>query len=296
MGTEKRERQKANRQLRLEELARQQQKQQMKRRGLRIGMLVAGVIALTFIVFLLNRGKSTKENQAAATTVPAVGDSTPPISVDTATTVVDPNATPAPTVPFTTVAAVPWTYGAGECPAADGSSKQTQQFDKAFNQCIDAAKTYSATIETNKGNLEVALESGDYPGTVNNFVALSRFHYYDNTVCHRIIKGFVVQCGRPGGQEAEGRPGYTINEEIPKRAYKIGDVVMAKTSAPNSTGGQIFIVTGDQGVALPPEYSIVGSITTGLDVASKMEAAANPAQDTAPLEEIKITKVTITES
>jgi cyclophilin family peptidyl-prolyl cis-trans isomerase len=288
VGTAKRERQKANRQAKLERIVSEEKKQKVKRTGLRFGIgIPLAIAAVVLIAWIFRDDKDKGETQSTAPV-------TTPTSADPGTTIApDPSATTvAPTVPTP----VAFAYGTGECPAADGSAPQKQEFTEAFKLCIDPAKTYTATFDTNKGKLTVALEAKAYPGTVNNFVSLARNKYYDKTVCHRIIAGFVVQCGRPGGPELEGRPGYTIAEEIPARAYKIGDLVMAKTASPNSTGGQIFIVTGDQGAALPPQYSIVGSITEGLDVAAAMEKAANPADDTAPLEKIEINSITITEA
>jgi peptidyl-prolyl cis-trans isomerase B (cyclophilin B) len=275
VGTEKRDRQRANRQLKLEELAKQQTKQKAQRRGLQIGLLIGGAIALVAAVYLLSNGDDDDEAQA-------------PVTLPVATLPTDlPADTPA--------AAAGFTYGTGTCAPTDGSATRTIDFTEAPALCIDPAKTYTATVETNKGTMTFALESDAYPGAVNNFVNLARFKYYDETMCHRIIENFVVQCGRPGGQEAEGKPGYTINEERPQRPYKLGDVVMAKTAAPNSTGGQFFIITGQNGVSLPQDYAIVGSISDGLDVADKMALAAAP-DGQPPTEDIIITKVTINEA
>ena len=81
--------------------------------------------------------------------------------------------------------------------------------------CIDPAKTYTATVETNKGTFTITLDPKAAPQTVNNFVALARYHYYDDTPCHRIITGFVVQCGDPTGK-GTGGPGYEIPDELPQ--------------------------------------------------------------------------------
>jgi peptidyl-prolyl cis-trans isomerase B (cyclophilin B) len=284
VGTEKRERQKANRQLKLEQIAKEQAKQQTKRRGLQIGMLIAGVVGLVAIFYFLVGKDDSKDEAQSSTTVTAPAGTTDPLATGAST----PDASdPA--------AASTFAFGTAECAPGDGSAERTIDFTAAPALCIDAAKTYTASVETNKGTMTVALEDDAYPGAVNNFVNLARFHYYDDTKCHRIIEDFVVQCGRPGDESAETKPGYTINEETPQRPYKIGDVVMAKTSAPNSTGGQFFIITGDNGVSLPQQYAIVGSIVEGLDVSEKMAAAAAP-DGQPPTEDIIITKVTITEA
>ena len=85
------------------------------------------------------------------------------------------------------------------CPAADGSSPRTITFAKAPPSCIDAAKTYTAEVTTNKGAYTIALDAAAAPLTVNNFVVLARYHYFDNTICHRAIPDFAVQCGDPTG-------------------------------------------------------------------------------------------------
>jgi cyclophilin family peptidyl-prolyl cis-trans isomerase len=185
------------------------------------------------------------------------------------------------------------------CPAADGSSPQARSFAAAPPTCIDPSKTYTADVETNKGSFTIALDQTKAPLAVNNFVVLARYHYFDNTPCHRIIKDFVVQCGDPTGK-GTGGPGYTFADELPKAGeYKVGSLAMAN-SGPNTNGSQFFIITGDQGASLTPNYTLFGQVSDGMDTTVKaMEAAANPdpsADGVPPTEPITITKVTITES
>jgi Cyclophilin type peptidyl-prolyl cis-trans isomerase/CLD len=85
------------------------------------------------------------------------------------------------------------------CPAADGSSPKQQQFDGPPPLCIDPAKTYTASLVTSKGTMAIALDPIGAPKTVNNFVFLARYHYFDGVVFHRIIPGFVLQGGDPTG-------------------------------------------------------------------------------------------------
>ena len=96
-----------------------------------------------------------------------------------------------------------------ECPAADGSAAQQREFTAAPPLCIDPAKTYTALVSTNHGDFTVELDSAAAPITVNNFVVLARYHYFDDTICHRIIPDFVVQCGDPTAT-GSGGPGYAI--------------------------------------------------------------------------------------
>jgi cyclophilin family peptidyl-prolyl cis-trans isomerase len=184
-------------------------------------------------------------------------------------------------------------YGTGDCAAADGSSPKTQVFSQAPKLCIDLTKTYTATIETTKGTYKVLLDTKGAPGTVNNFVTLARFHFFDSISCHRIVKGFMAQCGDPTGR-GSGGPGYSFPDELPpaSASYKPGTVAMAN-SGPNTNGSQFFTMFRS---GLPPAYSIFGQVTEGMDTTIKaLDAVGNPG-DGAPTEPVSITKVTITES
>jgi cyclophilin family peptidyl-prolyl cis-trans isomerase len=292
VGTEKRERQKANRQIRLEELQRQQVRQKRKRTAAIWGGIGAVALLIAFFIWFFNRDNSSSTVSTSDTTVAAPSTTEPPPNA--ATTVAG-----ATTVPGATAVPAPFAYGTGECPNPDGSSPKTQTFSAAPKQCIDPTKTYTATIETNKGSFTVRLDPTKAPGTVNNFVTLALYHYFDGTPCHRIIAGFVVQCGDPTGK-GTGGPGYTIADELPQAGeYKVGSLAMAN-SGPNTNGSQFFVITGDQGAQLPPNYSLFGQVTDGLDTTVKaLDAAANPdpsANGVPPKEPITVTKVTITES
>lgn len=187
-------------------------------------------------------------------------------------------------------------FGTTNCPPADGSAARTTTFPDSFKKCIKPTKKYTANIETDVGTIVVALAAKDSPVTTNNFVALARYHFYDSLTCHRVLKNFMDQCGDPAGN-GSGGPGYSIGEEPPKSGkYVVGDLAMAKTSQPHSTGSQIFLIVGDQGTALPPEYSLLGTMTSGLDVAKKIEADGADADPAPPTVTHKFLKVTITES
>ena len=94
-----------------------------------------------------------------------------------------------------------------ECPPADGSAPKTQRFDGPPPMCIDLSKRYRADMVTSKGTMVFALDAVSAPRTVNNFVFLARYHYFDGIAFHRIIPGFVLQGGDPEGTGAGG-PGY----------------------------------------------------------------------------------------
>ncbi|MBU6314897.1 MAG: peptidylprolyl isomerase [Acidobacteria bacterium] len=160
--------------------------------------------------------------------------------------------------------------------------------------CLLPGKTYTATIETNNGTVRVTLRNDIAPNTVNSFVNLARFHYFDGTTCHRAIRNFVVQCGDPTAS-GMGGPGYEFADELDKiEAYRIGSVAMAN-AGPNTNGSQFFIITGDDGASLPPNYTLFGQvIDDDLGVVATLDGLANPA-DGPPLQPIDIVKVTIDE-
>jgi cyclophilin family peptidyl-prolyl cis-trans isomerase len=182
---------------------------------------------------------------------------------------------------------------APECPAADGSSPKTQHFDGVPPMCIDPAKRYSALMQTSKGAITFALDPIAAPKTVNNFVFLARYHYYDGIIFHRIIPGFVVQGGDPGGT-GTGGPGYRFEDELPKPGrYEIGSLAMAN-AGPNTNGSQFFIISGPSGVQLPPQYALFGKAVSGLDTISALDAVGSSSGR--PSERVLIESVTITEA
>jgi cyclophilin family peptidyl-prolyl cis-trans isomerase len=180
-----------------------------------------------------------------------------------------------------------------ECPAADGSSPKQQKFDGPLPMCIDPAKRYTAEMVTNKGSMTIALDASAAPQTVNNFVVLSRYHYYDGIVFHRIIPGFMCQGGDPGGT-GTGGPGYRFADELPAPGrYEIGSLAMAN-AGPNTNGSQFFIISGQDGVRLPPQYSLFGKVVKGIETVEAIEAAGS--RSGKPSDRVIIESVTITEA
>jgi len=180
-----------------------------------------------------------------------------------------------------------------ECPAADGSSPKTQKFGGPPPMCIDPAKQYTATMVTNKGTMTISFDVGVAPKTVNNFVFLARYHYFDGVGFHRIIPGFVLQGGDPQGT-GMGGPGYKFADELPKPGrYEMGSLAMAN-SGPNTNGSQFFIISGPSGMALPPQYSLFGKVVNGLDVVSEIDKLGTPGAGK-PKEKVVMESVTITE-
>ncbi|HTT58452.1 MAG TPA: peptidylprolyl isomerase [Acidimicrobiales bacterium] len=180
-----------------------------------------------------------------------------------------------------------------QLPNADGSSPQRQKFDAAPELFIDPDTTYTATMVTSKGTMEILLDPHAAPQAVNSFVFLARWHYFDGIVFHRIIPGFVLQGGDPTGSGAGG-PGYRFNDELPKPGrYELGSLAMAN-AGPHTNGSQFFIISGPDGVRLPPLYSLFGKVVKGLDVVSLINDVGSPSGR--PREDVLIESVTITES
>jgi cyclophilin family peptidyl-prolyl cis-trans isomerase len=151
-------------------------------------------------------------------------------------------------------------------------------------------------MQTTKGLMVVSLDVKNATKTVNNFVVLARYHYFDGIAFHRIVPGFVIQGGDPL-QTGTGGPGYKFEDELPKAgSYKIGSLAMANSGA-NTNGSQFFIVTGDAGTSLQPNYSLFGQVTQGLEVVKAIEDVGIPGtQDGKPSEVVKINSVTIKET
>lgn len=184
------------------------------------------------------------------------------------------------------------------CPNPDGSSPRSTSFAKAPPVCIDPSKSYAADMLTSKGLVTIALDAKAAPMTVNNFVVLSRYHYFDTLPFHRIASGFVIQGGSPNAT-GSGGPGYKFADELPAAAtYKFGTLAMANSGA-NTNGSQFFIVLSDT-APLQPLYSLFGQVTAGTEVLKAIEAVGSPETPTdpdsgKPTELVTIQTVTIKE-
>lgn len=182
------------------------------------------------------------------------------------------------------------------CPAIDGSATRVASFDAPPGQCIDTKASYSAVIQTSEGSITISLDQRNAPKTVNNFVYLARYHFFDGLDFHRVIPGFVIQGGDPEGN-GQGGPGYEFADELPDRAgYPVGSVAMANSGA-NTNGSQFFIVSGDLGLALPGQYTAFAKVTKGLAVVAAIDKLGKqPAPDGTeypPTRAVTITGITI---
>jgi peptidyl-prolyl cis-trans isomerase B (cyclophilin B) len=151
-------------------------------------------------------------------------------------------------------------------------------------------------IETNQGKIIFNLLPDIAPETVRSFTKLAKSGFYDGTLFHRVIPGFMIQGGDPNSKEPNkskwgtGGPGYTINAEFSSRSHLRGIVSMARSTDPNSAGSQFFIVTADS-TFLDGEYTVFGEVNEGIDVADKIVNLQKDAND-CPLEEAKMLRVT----
>jgi cyclophilin family peptidyl-prolyl cis-trans isomerase len=296
MGTAKRERQKQGRQARIA----QAQAAAAKRKRLRNALLLGGLVVVLIAASLAlgAGGDDDGDVTATATTVdPLTGSSTTVDEFASSTTLGETPSTIAVTIPPPGEAIT----GETPCPEEDGSSPRTTSFEQAPSGCIDEGATYTATIATSMGDITVELDQAAAPETVNSFVSLARYHYYDGVAFHRIIPGFMIQGGDAvGPSPGVGGPGYTLPDELPPadgdplENYAPGVVAMAN-SGPNTSGSQFFIMaTGNQG--LSADYSVFGRVTEGQDVVDAIDQLGDAASNGTPTAEVTITSITITEA
>ncbi|MBI5127381.1 peptidylprolyl isomerase [Candidatus Roizmanbacteria bacterium] len=160
---------------------------------------------------------------------------------------------------------------------------------------INSKKQYTATLDTSKGKIILQLYGDKTPVTVSNFVSLAKKNFYNNTIFHRVINGFMIQGGDPVGN-GSGGPGYKFDDEPFTGEYARGTIAMAN-AGPNTNGSQFFIMHKDN--PLPKNYVIFGKVLTGIEVVDKIASApvkSNPQGETStPLEPVTVKSVTIGE-
>lgn len=184
------------------------------------------------------------------------------------------------------------------CPPVGGATERVDSFSAPMENCIDPSKTYTATFDTTEGEIVVDLDTANTPNTVNNFVSLARYRYYDTTTIFRTDPSIDIIQG--GGLSASDSVGYTIADEGSGYQYSEGDIVMARRSDPNSAGAQFFFVTGPNGAKLNGQgtYVTFGKVSKGLDVVKAIQALHEPTTDGLggkPNRTVTVNSVTITE-
>ncbi len=176
----------------------------------------------------------------------------------------------------------------------------TMQSKPTFNapppMTIDKNKSYGALLKTSKGDVTIELSAKETPITVNNFVFLAKKQFYDNTIFHRVIKGFMIQGGDPKG-DGTGGPGYRFSDEPFSGGYDRGVVAMAN-SGPNTNGSQFFIM--HQKSPLPKNYVIFGRVISGMDVVDKIAESevqrSSSGELSNPIAPVSVTSVEIKEN
>lgn len=154
----------------------------------------------------------------------------------------------------------------------------------------------TATVETSCGDFQIELDTTQAPKTASSFASLAEQGIYDQTPFHRIQRGFVIQGGDPLG-DGTGGPGYSVDEPPPDDlAYLRGTVAMAKSGAepPGRSGSQFFVVTAPADAGLPPDYALLGRVSSGFDVVERIEQLGDPGgADGPPTAPVVIEHVTI---
>jgi peptidyl-prolyl cis-trans isomerase B (cyclophilin B) len=162
----------------------------------------------------------------------------------------------------------------------------------APKQTVKKGEKLTAVVETSCGTFEIALDTTRAPKTANSFAYLADNGFYDNLTFHRIATGFVIQGGDPLG-DGTGGPGYSVDEKPPANlSYTKGVVAMAKSSAepPGRSGSQFFVVTGPD-AGLTPDYALLGEVSSGYDVVTRIGKLGTPAEK--PKQTVLIDKITI---
>jgi cyclophilin family peptidyl-prolyl cis-trans isomerase len=267
--------------------------QQMQRRRRQriffggVGTALVIIVVVVLVSVLATSSPAKKASKATSTTSRRASSST---TSTTASTLPTPVSVP--------LAIAPKKVG---CPALGGAETyRYTRFSSPPPMCINPAKTYIAKMVTDAGTITIRLLAKENPVTVNNFVFLASYHFYDGTAFHRVCTGFVDQGGDPTGT-GTGGPGYSFDGGAPKSAsvYTAGALAMANSSGPSSDGSQFFIVVGNGGKSLTPNYSYFGQVIGGMSVVNKINAdgssaSANP--NCPPKVVHKILSVTVTAS
>jgi len=177
-------------------------------------------------------------------------------------------------------------------PARDGGGHEPPRAP------LDPAKTYEVELSTSCGAFTIRLNQSTAPKAAASFAALARSGFFDDTIFHRIVPGFVIQGGDPTAS-GTGGPGYSTRDRVPANAaYVPGVVAMAKAgNEPSGTAGsQFFVVTGPD-AGLTPDYALLGKVTKGTDVVQTIGELGDPASGGAgtPLESVVIEGAKVSE-
>ena len=186
----------------------------------------------------------------------------------------------------------------GVCRDVEQPTPRDGGHQKKPTKLLARSKTYDVTLKTTCGSFTIRLDQKTSPNAAASFVALARNGFFDNTIFHRIVQGFVIQGGDPT-VTGSGGPGYSTRDRVPPNAsYDPGTVAMAKAgNEPAGTAGsQFFVVTGT-GSGLTPDYAVLGKVTRGMDAVQAIGKLGDPASGGTgtPLQSVVIKKVTVRE-
>jgi cyclophilin family peptidyl-prolyl cis-trans isomerase len=290
MGTEKRQRQKAGRDARRQAVEEERRRAQRRRSWIGFAALAGGVVVVAVVISVL--GGDDDDGDVATTTEP---DTTETFEPDEGTTE---TAEPDDDAATDEEAAAPL-----PCPPVGGADERVLEFPAPPPDCLTEGVDYSAVFDTTAGQVTVDLLQDEMPATVNNFVYLARYGYYDDTLLFRTDPSIdIIQGGAPSTDSAsDPGPGYTIPDEGSGFAYGPGDLVMARTAAPDSSGAQFFFGAGPNVALLDDQgtYLRFGETTEGLDVLEEILASHVGDEDDplggAPDPEVTVESVTIVE-
>ncbi|HST18169.1 MAG TPA: peptidylprolyl isomerase [Gaiellaceae bacterium] len=168
----------------------------------------------------------------------------------------------------------------------------TERSESKPTEKLDPSKRYDVTLDTNCGSFTVRLAVPTSPNTTASFANLVRKHFFDGTVFHRIVPGFVIQGGDPT-QRGDGGPGYSTVDKPPAgTTYPHGLVAMAKTQIepPGTAGSQFFVVTAKD-AGLPPDYAVLGRVVKGLPVVDRIGTLGDANEQ--PTETVEIQHATL---
>lgn len=266
------------------ELQQQQRRRRRNRRTIPVVVLIVAVVAAIIVVTGLSGSSKPSKTSTSTTTAPATSTTTAGTSPPTAAPVTAGKIT-----------------GPTTCPALNGSSAHVINFSQAPPNCLTAGKSYTGTFVTNEGDVVVSFNTTKTPVTAGNFIVLSLYHYFDGTSIFRTASSIgIIQGGSPHTQNnSDPGPGYTIKDEGSGYTYQAGDLVMARTSAPNSAGAQYFfcVTSACSGLNSQGNYVVFGHVTSGLPVLQKildLGEAADP--NGAPSQLVTVSKVTVAQS
>jgi cyclophilin family peptidyl-prolyl cis-trans isomerase len=283
--SDKRSRQRKQRAARTRQL---QENQRRRRRNTRTIPIIVAVVALAIALAVITGTSGSKKKSSSTTTAASTTPTTAATSPPTA----------APVTGATSI------KGATPCPKLDGTAQHVTTFAQAPPNCLSGGKSYSETMVTNQGDVVIKFDTTKTPSTANNFMVLSAYHYYDGTAMFRTDTSIgIIQGGSPHTQSAsDPGPGYTIKDEGSGFKYVPGDLVMARTSSPNSAGAQYFfcVTTACSQLNSQGTYVVFAHVTSGLNVLQKILGMnvnnPNSGLGGAPSQLVLVNKTTISES